>query len=108
MKKICPFIFLLASVGILLLLSFVNPTADHSAAQATQEQGYYIFIISKPVTPFEYLGTIQLNNWSTYSGSPKELLNKTIKKTKADYPKADAIIFSDMEMHKADCIKFKE
>lgn len=92
---------------VISISSFIFIT-DHSAATASQEQGYYIFIESKPAAAYEYLGTIENNNWSTYSGSPKALLDKTIQKTKRDYPKADAIIFSDMEMHKADAIKFKE
>lgn len=93
---------------ILLSATAFKILLDHSSATANQEQGYFIFIESKPITPYEYLGTIELNNWSTYSGSPKQLMNKAIDKAKRDYPKCDGLIFSDMEMHKIDCIKFKE
>lgn len=106
-KRIAVILLLLSLIGLIFCFAF-KPTIDHSTGTANQEQGYYIFILSKPTSPYEYLGTIELNNWSTYSGSPKQLLNKAIDKAKDKYPKADALIFSDIEMHKVDCVKFKE
>jgi hypothetical protein len=71
-----------------------------------QKEGYYIFILSKPVTAYDYLGSEKKS--LAWSGKPEEMLNSMIKKIKADYPKADAIIFTTINMDKADAIKFKE
>lgn len=103
MKKI-----LFVCVALTLTIESFKYLEDCSVAQVTREQGYYIFIMSKPTTSFEYLGTLKQGNWSTWSSSPKELLDHAIKKAKKEYPRADAIIFNDMEMHTADCIKFKQ
>jgi hypothetical protein len=91
-----------------LLFIFSKSFSDHSTATAQFEQGYYIFIESKPVAPYEYLGTITVHDYNTWMGSPKELFNVAMKRAKRDYPQANGLIFLDLDLHKIDAIKFKE
>ncbi|MFI5150917.1 MAG: hypothetical protein ACHQRM_14365 [Bacteroidia bacterium] len=73
---------------------------------ADQKEGFYIFILSKPLTPYDYLGSEKKS--IAWTGKPEEMLNSMIRKVKSDYPKADAIIFTTISMDRADAVKFKE
>jgi hypothetical protein len=75
-------------------------------ATVDQKEGYYIFVMSKPTTEYEYMGSVKKG--MSWTGAPTEMLNSIIKKVKKDYPKADAIIFTTIDMDKADAVKFKE
>lgn len=86
----------------ILLLSFSD---DKSKATVEQQEGVYIFILSKPVAEYEYLGTVVVK--ATWSGEATEIIDKMIKKTKKDYPNAQGIIFTDTGLGKADVIRFK-
>lgn len=96
---------------ILILLLFSAPSfaqeADKSLAKADIQQGLYIYMLSKPVSEYEYLGSIKKGGF-VISGQPKEMLNIMIRRTKRDYPDADAIIITTLSMDMADVIKFKE
>ncbi len=74
-------------------------------ANAEQVEGYYIFLLSKPVKAYEYIGTVKTG--ATWSGKPEQNLKSILKRVKKDYPKADGIIFQDVSMEKVDAIKFK-
>ncbi len=99
MKKL-----LLLSV-VIALFAFTSSN-DNSLASVEQKEGYYIFLLSKPVQKTEYLGSVKKG--MALSGEPEEMLNSIIKKVKKEYPKADAIIFTSIDMSKADAVKFKE
>ena len=73
-------------------------------ANVEQVEGIYIFLLSKPVTPTEYLGSVKVG--STITGNP---LNVLIRKCKKEYPQAEALIISDPDLQKAkaDAVKFK-
>jgi hypothetical protein len=90
----------------LTVTGFRTTEDKKSYGAADQKEGYYIFILSKPVTPYDYLGSEKKS--IAWTGKPEEMLNSIIKKVKSDYPKADAIIFTTINMDKADAIKFKE
>lgn len=90
----------------LIAMSFTLAETDKTKATVDQMDGLYVFIKSKPVTDYEYLGSV--SKVLAWSGKPEEMLNSMIKKVKKEYPKADGIIFTSVDMDKADAIHFKE
>jgi hypothetical protein len=102
MKRV---ISILIAVAAIALFSFKTP-ADKSAAKVDQQQGIYVFMLSKPTAEYEYLGSVSKS--LAWTGKPEEMLNSMLKKVKKDYPKADGLIFTSIEMDKADAVKFKE
>lgn len=101
--------FSILTLSILLLLSVPSfaQEADKSLAKADIQQGLYIFMLSKPVSDYEYLGSIKKGGF-VWTGKPTEMLNIMIRRAKRDYPDADAIIITTISMDMADVIKFKE
>lgn len=100
-----PFSFTIATVGLLLhLVVDLFPPID-TKAQPEQMEGLYIYYKCKPVSETEYIGTVKTG--ITWGASPHEFLNKILKKVKADYPAAQAVIITDVDMQKADAVKFK-
>jgi len=73
-------------------------------AEVDQREGLHVFLLSKPVSKYDYLGTVKLppivpnNNMET-------LVGILIKRVKADYPTANGIIINDW---KGDAIKIAE
>ena len=100
MKKI-----ILTAAAAFALLAF-RAIQDNSEAKAEQIQGVYIFHLSKPVQPYTYLGSIKKG--AAWEGKPTEMLNSQLKNLKKDYPGADGIIFTTLNMDKADAIKFTD
>jgi hypothetical protein len=93
------------AIATLLLTSFTLLT-DKGNATVEQKQDLYIFMLCKPTADFNYLGSVKIN--VAWTGKPDEMLNLTIKKVKREYPNANAIIFTSVDMDKADAIQFKE
>jgi hypothetical protein len=86
----------------------VNYEPKRSTAEVEQYQGLYIFVDSKPVIEYEYLGTVKgtLTFGDTqYTGCR----NRMIKKCKKEYPNADGLIitFKSGGTDMADAIKLK-
>jgi hypothetical protein len=79
--------------------------ASKSDATVEQKEGLYIFISCKPKSEYTYLGSVTKK--IALEGKPAEMLNSLIKKVKKEYPSADAIIFTTIDMDKADAVKFK-
>lgn len=102
MKKAIVILILMASIGSISW----KLIADKSAARAEMYQGYYIYLFSKPVSQYEYLGTVK--SGSTWSGKFDQYLEQVIKKAKKDFPNADALVFNGTEVWQCDAIKFKE
>ena len=79
-----------------------------------QVNGCYLFIDSKPVSSYDYLGTVEISNKDLRknpgSGQFQHLRDILIKKAKEKYPNAEGVIFNfhDGGIDKADAIKFKE
>ena len=106
MKK--TLIGLAIGISILTLFAFTAMTVyeiKNSTAEVEQVQGLYIFYKSKPLTEYDYLGTVKPP--AVVPAKPGNLLNAMIKRTKKQYPNADAIILDD-NMYHPDAIKFKE
>ena len=76
-------LLLLAVVSIIFATSF-KIMADKSNAAVDQIQGVYVFIQSKPTSEYEYLGSV-----------------------KKEYPQADGVIFTSVNMDQVDAVKFK-
>ncbi len=101
--------------AIVALLSFTvakQPTTQ-AAAEVNQVSGCYLFVDSKPVSPYDYLGTVKpsLLNQLTEPGTGqyqhvRDLLIQAVKKK---FPKANGIIFDfhDGGTDKADAILIK-
>lgn len=75
-----------------------------STAEVNQMQGISLFCFSKPVAKYTYLGSVKIK--VVWTGQPEEMLNITLKKIKKDYPAAEGIIFTTINMDQADVIKF--
>lgn len=78
-----------------------------SEALVNQEDGYYIFMFSRPQKQYEVLGTIEKSGL-VWSGKPREMMNIILRRVKKNYPKADGIIFKGVAMDEAEAIKFSE
>ena len=78
---------------------------EKASAMVEQQQGVYIFILCKPSAEYEYLGSIQQK--AAWTGQPSEMLSGMLKKLKKEYPEANGIIFTSLDMDKADCVRFK-
>ena len=96
------------STSTLFAFKIMNYEAKKSTGEVDQFQGLFIFVDSKPVMEYEYLGTVKSSvslGDSQYTG----VRDRIIKKAKKDFPEADAIIltFKSGGSDKADAIKFK-
>lgn len=100
---------MLFGLAILVLLSLafnLGYEVRTNTAEVEQIQGLYVFIHSKPVKEYEYLGTFAPG--VVPSKDAQKIINYMIKKGKDKYPQADGIIFTDDELGKSDLVKFKE
>jgi hypothetical protein len=104
MKKIISF----ACVALLFCAAFTLPTTEKGNAVVNQYEGLYIFTDCKPVSEFEYLGTVKYSG-SFGSGQYVEVRDALIKKAKKDFPGCNAIILTLIEgsADKADAVKLK-
>ena len=75
-------------------------------AEVNQSQGIYIFIQSRPTQEYEVLGTVEKHG-IVWSGKPREMLKIMINRAKRDYPQCEGVIFDNVQMTHAICIKFK-
>lgn len=76
-----------------------------NVAEVNQVQGVFLFMMSKPLHEYDYLGSTKIK--VVWTGQPEEMINITLKKLKKDYPTADGLIFTTMNMDQADVVKFK-
>ncbi|GIV26866.1 MAG: hypothetical protein KatS3mg027_0680 [Bacteroidia bacterium] len=79
-----------------------------NTAEVDQYEGLYVFVDSKPVREYEYLGTEKVV-LTFGSGQYRDIRDKLIKKVKKEYPQANGIIFhfNENASDKADAIKIK-
>jgi hypothetical protein len=108
MKKIFLGTFIVISFTSLLAFTAISYQIKKSTADVDQIQGLYIFVDSKPVMDYEYLGTVK-STVSLGDGQYTGVRDRIIKKAKKDYPEADGIIitFKTGGTDKGDAIKFK-
>ena len=78
-------------------------------ATVNQLQGLYIFTDCRPVNQFQYLGSVKNGFRMAGSSQYTAVRDRLIKKVKADYPAANAIIFhlNDKSADFADAITLK-
>jgi hypothetical protein len=69
-------------------------------------EGMNVFIQSRPSTDFQVLGDVKKTG-IVWTGKPKEMYRTLLRRAKKDYPKADGIIFEDIDMDHATVVKFK-
>jgi hypothetical protein len=105
MKKIIFATVLFIAVGF----STNHYTSDKATATVNQVQGVYIFIDSKPVAEYTYLGTVDTKGIATDNPQYTIIRDKLIGRIKKDWPAADGVIFSFNAGGRdhADAIKFK-
>ena len=91
---------------ILLAMLSARTSPNVNQAEVNQLQGIYIFTDSKPLQPYDYLGTVKKT--VTFAGGIQyaAIRDRMIKKVKSDYPTADGIIFYG-NADRCDAIKFK-
>ena len=95
-------------LGLFSSVWFSTYEPQKKSAEVEQMQGCYIFVDSKPVMEYEYLGTVSaLVGWSSQYQSIRDQL---LRKAKKEYPNADGLIFhfNAGGADKCDAIKFKE
>ena len=90
----------------LLLFPFLNSDQDKSAGVVEQSEGKYVYIQSKPTSEYEVLGTVKKTGL-VWSGKPKEMYRTILRRAQKDYPNCEAVIFEDIDMDHATCVKFK-
>ena len=96
---------------LLFLSSIVFAQEQKILAEPERVEGYYLFIESKPVNEYDYLGTVKWSGTFHFgSGQHSTTRNKLIKRAKKQYPDADGLIFRfcDGCTDKVDVIKFKK
>lgn len=91
---------------VFVLMSFASFNNNKGNATVDQQEGLYIFMLSKPASEYDYLGSVKKG--MALTGQPKEMLNSMIKKVKKDYPTANGIVFTTIQMEKADAIFIKD
>lgn len=76
--------------GILLSTGAFGQLDSNSLATVEKIQGYYVYILSKPLQDYEVIGTVTVG--STATNGYNERRKKMIRKLSKEYPKADGII----------------
>jgi hypothetical protein len=103
MKKVT---LLLCSMFFSLLSFSQQVQVKKDNATVEQAEGLYVFLQSRPVAEYDVVGTVKKTGL-VWSGKPKEMYRILLKRAKKDYPNCDGIIFEDIDMDHATCIKFK-
>lgn len=79
---------------------------EKKTAEVRQVEGIYVFFCAEPVVEYKYLGTAKPK--MVMDDNTDTRLYAIIKRAKKDYPECEAIIFRNLDLGSADCIKFKE
>jgi hypothetical protein len=87
------------------LISF-KTLEEKNTANVEKKEGLYIFVCSVPTAEYEYLGKVKKPS-ITMSSKPEELFNSLVSRCKKEYPQADGLIISNINMNDAQCVKFK-
>ncbi|MEY3368311.1 MAG: hypothetical protein RI973_1466 [Bacteroidota bacterium] len=97
------------SCCLLALVAFrvVGYEQHFATAEVVKVQGFYIFTDSKPVMPFENLGTVEIT--FVADTQYESIRNHLIKRARKKFPDADGLImmFDKKGADKCEVIKFK-
>ena len=85
--------------------SWATPPDSNSLAMVNRQEGVYLFMLGKPVTDYDYLGTVNVS--LVWKNDPESMLAVMVRKCKKKYPTADGLIFSNGMEH-VDCIRFRK
>lgn len=99
----------LLAVLCLFIMSFTvisDYRVEKKTAEVRQVEGIYVFFCAEPVVEYKYLGTAKPK--MVMDDNTDTRLYAIIKRAKKDYPECEAIIFRNLDLGSADCIKFKE
>ena len=77
-----------------------------STAEVDQQNGIHMFIKSRPVKEYDFLGAVNMPEF-VMSGKPKEMIDIATKRARKQYPEANAIIFTSDNLYSCDAIKIK-
>jgi hypothetical protein len=87
---------------LVFIFGAAKAPAQNNCATIKSIEGVQIFINAEPGNKYKYLGTTKIN--ITLTGAPGELIQAIIKKTKKNYPGANALIFKSLELDEAEAI----
>jgi len=106
MKKLLSGIILGVSLTAFAAFKVATYEANKSTAEVETVQGIYVFMTSKPVKEYEYLGTVK-SGAVVASKDYDKLMPKMVEKAKEKFPNADAVLFKNNLVYECDAIKFK-
>lgn len=107
MKKIIIGIILGISFTVLIGAGLIDYVVSKKTAEVEMYQNICVFTDCKPVSDYEYLGTV--SGRMSLSGQYEPVRDGLIKNAKKQYPHANGVILhlKDGGVDKADVIKFK-
>ena len=97
-------IFLLPLFAVVTSAKLVQ-LAPAQTAKVQPVQGVFIFYLCTPAQPFDVLGEIKVKQ--QWTGEPKEQVKTALKSALEQYPTANGILFTDLNMQKAQAIKLQ-
>jgi len=103
MKKIFFGLIILSLLSFSFKSYFDNQKSD---ARVNQAEGLYVFLQSTPLREYEVLGTVKKTGF-VWTGQPEEMYRIILRRAKKEYPNCEGVIFEDIQMTHAMCIKFK-
>jgi hypothetical protein len=103
MKKL---FIILMTIAITSLSFKAYEEYKKSDARVIQAEGVYIFLQSTPLREYDILGTVKKTGL-VWTGQPEEMYRTILRRARRDYPNCEAVIFDDIQMTHATCIKFK-
>ena len=113
--------FIISCITIIVALS-VNPVKVVAGeknikkhAEVNKYQGIYIFNNCRPSDDYDELGSVEKKGLMFHhifglfalNSYPREKINIIIRRAKKNYPECDGVIFDNIQMNHAICIKFK-
>ena len=102
----------IALFSIMSLFIAAKNFGNKQLAEVNQQQGFYLFVDSKPVSDYEYLGTVKVRSFSfkVQTEQYQSVRDALIKDAKKMYPNGDGLIFNFQvgAPNTADVIKLKE
>ena len=96
----------LISILLLFVMTAAVAQVKKETAEVQIQQGVYIFFCAKPLAEYSVLGTVKKTGL-VWTGKPNEMFNTILRRAKKDYPETAGIIFDNVSMTHATCIKFK-
>jgi hypothetical protein len=96
-------------VGLTASIAFTaaHYDAKNSTAEVESMNNVLLFVSSKPVQQYDYLGTVEISG-VVLSKEYEAIVPKIVEKALKKYPNAQGLVFKEGKVYKADVIKFKQ